>query len=79
MRPLAPLALHGRMLSLRSEVTETSQTFTLPITLNEGTHTVSARLWGSGSDVVSSVVTQYESGYIPGQKLFVVDVGRIPD
>ncbi len=57
----------------------TSQTFTLPIFLNEGTHTVSARLWGSGSDVVSSVVTQYESGYIPGQKLFVVDVGRIPD
>ena len=57
----------------------TSQTFTLPISLSEGTHTVSARLWGSGSDVVSSVVTQYESGYIPGQKLFVVDVGRIPD
>lgn len=55
----------------------TSQTFTLPITLNEGTHTVSARLWGSGSDVLSSVVTQYESGAIPGQKLFVVDVGAI--
>ena len=55
----------------------TSQTFTLPITLNEGTHTVSARLWGSGTDVVSSVVTQYVSGSIPGQQLFVVDVGAI--
>lgn len=55
----------------------TSQTFTQFIVLNEGTHTVSARLWGSGSDVLSSVVTQYEAGAIPGQELFVVDAGAI--
>lgn len=54
----------------------TSQTFSMPVSLNEGTHTISARLWGSGSDVLSSVVTQYESGAIPGQRLTVVDVGR---
>lgn len=55
-------------------VTET-KTFFWNLMLNKGTHTVSARLWGSGSDAVSSVVTQYEAGAIPGQYMRVIDLG----
>ena len=57
-------------------VTET-KTFFWTLDLAKGDHTVAARLWGSGTDLVSSVVTQYEAGSIPGQYMRVIDLGGV--
>ena len=57
-------------------VTET-KTFFWTLDLAKGDHTVAARLWGSSSDLVSSVVTQYEAGSIPGQYMRVIDLGGV--
>ena len=57
-------------------ITET-KTFFWTLDLGKGDHTIAARLWGSQTDVVSSVVTQYQAGYIPGQYMRLVDLGGI--
>lgn len=57
-------------------ITET-KTFFWTLDLGKGDHTIAARLWGSQTDVVSSVVTQYQAGYIPGQYMRVIDLGGV--
>lgn len=55
-------------------VTETKGFF-WTIGLRKGKHTIAARLWGSGTDVISSVTTQYQDGYFPGCYMRLIDLG----
>lgn len=47
------------------------------VTMQAGTHVITARLWGSGTSPVSDIVADYSGENWPGQRLIIADGGVV--